>query len=424
MIDTYQSEIAKKRKNARWFWIIVVLCATFLYFFFQGYYPDVKLGWKRIFSEDIETSTSGSFEDLIKSFGIINVKTIPNTASILIGSGTYGNNEKRMTNYGTYTMTIANPWYRENILSFVIDREKPYFIEEISLLPNPQYRELTDINNAYQIDDATYILGTASGMTASGVTSNTGIISKNTNLKHIGGIYFQSGATLYEWQSDRLVRSSPDRENYIETCPQIEWIEDNSISCPSVKSLYTESDIYMTGIVAIYRWLAQTQSGNIIDMSQGYTRSTWTYTGELTHLHTLDGAYYTSSGGTLTPMKSWTESIDTDLDDIILARIVSTEILFIGKKGWKIYLLIRHLKDPIDRMRTIVLPDHLDYSKAALLDSEGNLLIKTPSSLLFVYRGSSEAAWIVDGEILVFSPTRAIYRTDSAIWQADWSLPN
>jgi hypothetical protein len=109
MIETYHTEVTKKRRNARWFWVIVFLFATFLYFFFQGYYPDVRLGLKRIFLENHTGTASGSFEDLIRSFGLINVKTLPTTATITIGSGTYGNNEKRMTSYGDYTMQIENP---------------------------------------------------------------------------------------------------------------------------------------------------------------------------------------------------------------------------------------------------------------------------------------------------------------------------
>ena len=84
MIETYHTEVTKKRRNARWFWVIVFLFATFLYFFFQGYYPDVRLGLKRVFSEKQTGNASGSFDDLIRSFGIINVKTIPSNSTISI----------------------------------------------------------------------------------------------------------------------------------------------------------------------------------------------------------------------------------------------------------------------------------------------------------------------------------------------------
>ncbi len=89
MIESYQTEVTKKRRNARWFWVIVFSFATFLYFFFQGYYPDVRLGVRQIFQEGSGSTSREDLEDLIRSFGIINIRTTPDTASILIGSGSY-----------------------------------------------------------------------------------------------------------------------------------------------------------------------------------------------------------------------------------------------------------------------------------------------------------------------------------------------
>lgn len=60
-----------------------------------------------------------------------------------LGSGSYGNNEKRMSNYDTYALTIEQDGYIKNTLSFIIDKEKPYFIEEIALLETPEYQSLS-----------------------------------------------------------------------------------------------------------------------------------------------------------------------------------------------------------------------------------------------------------------------------------------
>jgi len=374
-----------------------------------------------MFSEDATNTVSGNFEDLIRSFGIINVKTIPNTATITIGSGAYGNNEKRMTNYGEYIMNIVSPWYLENTLNFIIDKEKPYFIEEISLLPIPQYTKTIDIDTAYQVDYDTYLIKTASGLTASGVVSHTGVVTKNLNLKHIGGLYFQSGTTLYEWQGEGLSRGSYERENFINTCPNVRWMNNNVLYCPTVRSIYTENGIYMTGVTDIYRGLAQTQSGKIIDIYRGYTRISSSYSGELQKIHTLDGEYYMSSGGILTPL--WGGgSIHTQLDDITLTQTAWTELVIIWSQEWKVYLLIRHKRDPIDRTRTIELPSHLNYRDAEFLDREGNIFIKTQKALLFIYRGGSEVIWIIDGAITSLYPDGAIYRTNNdELWQASWN---
>jgi len=68
--------------------------------------------------------------------------------------------------------------------------------------------------------------------------------------------------------------------------------------------MYTENNIYMTGITDIYRGLMRTQSGNIIDMYRGYTRIPSSYSGNVTDIHRLDDIYYVSSGGLLSPISS------------------------------------------------------------------------------------------------------------------------
>ena len=135
MLESYQQEVMRKRQAARIFWLIVFICSLFLYFFFQGYYPDVRLGLRRIL-EPGNTEHTGS-TDIMRSFGIINVRTTQLDATITLGSGSYGNNEKRMSDYGRYTMDIEKNGYIPNHLEFTIDRDKPYFIEKETLFPRP-----------------------------------------------------------------------------------------------------------------------------------------------------------------------------------------------------------------------------------------------------------------------------------------------
>ncbi len=106
MFESYQLEVLRKRRAARIFWLIVFICALFLYFFFQGYYPDVRVGLRRIFMENTDTNFTGS-QDIMRSFGIINVRTTQIDANIVLEGGYYGNNEKRMSDYGKYTMSIS-----------------------------------------------------------------------------------------------------------------------------------------------------------------------------------------------------------------------------------------------------------------------------------------------------------------------------
>ncbi len=158
MIESYQAEVARKQKAARIFWLIVFMFAGFLYFFFQGYYPDVRLGVKQFLGTSGST-LGDSPSDLIKSFGIINISVKkPTGATISLGSGSYVNNDKLMTNYGAYTATISKVGYISDVFDFVIDRESPYYISTVSLLRAPTYAPVaTGSYSVSQIDTSSWI---------------------------------------------------------------------------------------------------------------------------------------------------------------------------------------------------------------------------------------------------------------------------
>ena len=147
--------------------------------------------------------------------------------------------------------------------------------------------------------DIFLLSNTGGHLTASGKVIHTGSITKNPNIKHIGGAYFQSGSTVYEWQGTKLIKSNQDIDNYVDTCPDVEWIAGNTLSCPEVQSIYSTNGIYTTGILDISRSLAQTQSGRIISLSDRQLSPAYIYTGSLDALHVLDGDSYISSGGLL-----------------------------------------------------------------------------------------------------------------------------
>lgn len=175
---------------------------------------------------------------MIRSFGIINVRTTPQEASIYLGSGTYTSNEKRMSDYGDYTMHITESGYLSNTMDFRIDREKPFFIEKVSLLPKPIYRKLQKSNELYQVTDNTYIIRTASGLIWSGATM-TGRVNYSGSLDQIGGVYFMTNRGVLRWSTDKFLIADQYIQDYVETCPHVEWVS-GLFSCPQVHSLLTE----------------------------------------------------------------------------------------------------------------------------------------------------------------------------------------
>ena len=139
MLESYQQEVIRKRKSARIFWFLVFSFTIFLYFFFQGFYPDVRVGLRQIFRNS-EQDLSGSGNELIKSFGIINISVKnPVDATILVSSGAFSSNEKRIVKYGNYQANITRENYIQDTFEFSIDKEMPYYISSINLLPRPRY---------------------------------------------------------------------------------------------------------------------------------------------------------------------------------------------------------------------------------------------------------------------------------------------
>ncbi len=98
MIPSYQEEIRIHKNKDRIFWGIVAIMTVFLYFFFQGYYPNYEGFLNR--TEDISKQT------FLKPFGIIDIHVFPSPDSININNDTYNNNSKTIFDIGEYTVSI------------------------------------------------------------------------------------------------------------------------------------------------------------------------------------------------------------------------------------------------------------------------------------------------------------------------------
>ena len=174
----------------------------------------------------------------MKSFGIINVRVVPLDSSITLGSGSYGNNEKRMSDYGNYLMSIKKNGYVTNAIEFIIDRDKPYFIEKVSLLPSPEYKKIPEMLDIYPMKNGEVIFRTASGYVFSGTTQTKSFVYSG-GLQYIGSNYFTSGSGVLIWENGTFERANPTVTNFVRTCESIEW-ESELFYCPKSNSLLTE----------------------------------------------------------------------------------------------------------------------------------------------------------------------------------------
>jgi hypothetical protein len=72
-----------------------------------------------------------------------------------------------------------------------------------------------------------------------------------------------------------------------------------------------------------------------------------------------------------------------------------------------------------DTTRHISFPD-VPLTEVRIEKYDGNLFIKTKTDLLFLYNDSEKIEWLIDGDILAFSPLGALYMKDGTLWRASW----
>ncbi|MBC7503472.1 hypothetical protein H7169_00680 [Candidatus Gracilibacteria bacterium] len=363
---------------------------------------------------------SSGTSDLIRSFGIINVKTIPIDSTLTLGTDSYSNNDKRMSDYGYYNMQISKSGYLTNTMEFLLDREKPFFIEKVTLLPHPSYEKLNGLLDLYQVANDEYITRMASGLFWSGALSSSKV-NYSGSLEQIGGRYFRSGTGVLLWDAGKFEKANTAITNFVSTCEQVVWKYD-LFSCPKSMSLLTEGGRYMTGILDIRNHLIA-RSSSITQISGGTLGKSWIQSGstDLSRVFIIDGEYYTNNSGKLTPRISTLEILTIPLDNIEYASTLGEDTIFMGQTNGISHLIIKHSGDPIDRMRDIILPSNIDYSHFEFHSHDGNIMIETLGGLLFLYRGSRELVEIVEGNILSYSTIGSAYRKDGMLWWVSWS---
>lgn len=81
-------------------------------------------------------------EELIRSFGIINIRIYPRDAIIGVNGEVFGFDEKKMVPYGKYRLSVGKPGYIQDRVRFNINKKTPYFISEIHLIPQATYTKI------------------------------------------------------------------------------------------------------------------------------------------------------------------------------------------------------------------------------------------------------------------------------------------
>lgn len=417
MLESYDQEIIRKRRAARIFWFLVFSFATFLYFFFQWYYPALDITWKQVFSSwGMRELTR---DELIRSFGIINVRVHPRDAHIAINGTSFGFDEKRMVPYGKYRLSVGKPGYIQDRVRFTIDKKMPYFISEITLIPQAIYTkigsgsiEMTKLDEDRWLSKEwkTHLLFDAYLATGSRIPPWG---------EPIGEGYTLSWTTLFlygdsEWEkkawsgSVELLRSctwKPKIEYSILWCPQ----NGNALSMDGFlyKNITSVSRTYLLSQDALF---AKKKQYNL-NMQERQNMQ----------FIEIDGTWYTPNKWLLIPIvsnidKTAVPLIETTLESILhLSRIEDTLVIF-----WKKWVDTYMILEKNNEMMLIPFPS-IDLDGLELTKSNGTIFIRTNKTLMFLYDGSERIEWLTEWEILAHSEVAAIYKKDGALWRVSWA---
>jgi hypothetical protein len=417
MLESYNQEIIRKRRASRIFWLLVFSFATFLYFFFQGYYPSVNLSWKEYFSSgELRTIER---EDLVRSFGIINIRVIPWDARILLSWEDLGNDEKKMVSYGKYRLSIGKPGYVQDWIDFSIDRETPYYIDEVSLIPQAVYTKGdSDISWISKISDDSWIAETGSGKILYDETFSSGKVVEPLGV-HIGEGYYLEGRTPYRYSGSAWERNVWSGSTaLIRDCDASLQVREWYLWCPLTERAIEKRWVSHTGVTQIGRDYI-IRGDTLVSSLTSLALSEYEKRAPI--FIEREKVWYIPSGGNFIPLVSQTGSahplITTPLDEISYADWVDGVLMIFGKR-WPDTFLISIKDDKIWPL--IPFPD-IPLEEVRLEKYDGNIFIKTKNALLFLYNNSNRIEWITDGEILAYSPIAAIYRKDGEIWRAGWA---
>ncbi|GAB0174301.1 MAG: hypothetical protein HHAS10_01800 [Candidatus Altimarinota bacterium] len=417
MLESYEQEVIRKRRASRIFWFLVFSFATFLYFFFQGYYPALDITWRQVFSSGGMRELSK--DELIRSFGIINVRTYPRESNMVVNGEAFGFDEKRMVPYGKYRLSVGKPGYIQDRVRFEITKKTPYFISEIHLMPRAKYTKVT--SGEIQIspkDEGTWIAVEAKKHLIYDKFFSTGTRIPPLG-KLIGEGFFLSGSSLYKYEnSDWEKKSWSGSINLIKKCGDSLRVEFSYLICDENQEvLSSDGHLYGKVISVTKKYLL---SENTL-YANGKEFALNSKERQNTLFIEVDNTWYTPSEGLLIPLfsnksRKTVPLIDTSLDSIRNITTLDGNIIALGKKGDDTFMVL--FKD--DGKMVIPFPD-IPLDGLDIYKSKGVIFIKTNNVILFIYEGSERIEWLTEGEILAYSDVSGIYRKDGEIWKVDWS---
>lgn len=335
-----------------------------------------------------------------------------------------------MVDYGNYMININKPGYVSGEMSFVINKETPYYIDDVTLLPTGTYTPLDkNLSNIASLGNDTWL--TQSGRTTWLYSGwfDTGSLVLTGTVDHIGEWHFLSGTSIMEYNTKEWlwkIKNSTPLTKYLQKCASPKY-QNGYLFCEKNHTLFTEKWKTLTWILSIGDGYIEKSGSLLLDNPDDLNPKVLSLSGTNIIDHRfikIEWIWYTpsESGSLISIGENPTKEIDTGLSNIEYITWENGFLISVWKYEWKSYLTLYDLRIP-QNIKKIPLSDR-PLRDIRISSIGGNFFLKTSDSLLFFYKWSDHIEWLVDGEILAVGKDFALYKKDGKIWKGSWMDQN
>lgn len=439
MIETYFEEVKRKKRNARIFWLITLIISMVFYFFFKGYYISIDVDLKNFFLEKNTTQTwvqntltwANSSIVSVNSFGIIHIKTIPQDSEIYINNEKkYISSEKFFTDYGDYFVDFSKEWFLSGSLNFNINSQKNFYINEIFLQKNPEYK-ISNISDSriFPMENNFWIWYSSGSTVLYEKNFEKPLILANSELEHIGYNKFFSWSEIVEFSpfyKKFIPVSSEIQKNFIKTCSDI-LINSYFLHCPETEKIITNDDKTLTGILDFGKNFAKTENSLYLWENSSFEKIDFlenSFFKNSKNFVKIGNSWFASDNFVLTEISSknnLNKNFVHNFDKVHFVQKISDKIFVIGEEKDKNFLKIFFLNPDLEA-KIIDLSGDIEFFDIRIYEKNNNFFIKTRNSLLFLYNDWNSISWLANGKILAIWEDFVIYEKNSEIWEANWEI--
>jgi len=207
--------------------------------FFQGYYFSVRLGFEQLLQKGPEKDNQ-SITQILKSFGIINLKVNPEPRTLTLNGQPYVNGDKKFVDYGAYELHVEEPNYIPLTLDIELSRNHSFYLNTIRLFKNPVEKPFErDTDRIEKIGAGFLSFGTGALLDAVINVSSTGAASTSTGITAVslGEGYFSFKSRIYALNAEGKL-AIDDTFKAVNLCPNARMVH-AEIYCPDTKRFLT-----------------------------------------------------------------------------------------------------------------------------------------------------------------------------------------